>query len=72
MPFSGKMKIENSFDVIVIGGGPAGGMCALELAKKGMRVLLTEKFRSFSENNFSSAGRTGGFLLGQFRSAKQL
>ncbi len=56
MPFSGKMKIENSFDVIVIGGGPAGGMCALELAKKGMRVLLTEKFRSFSENNFSSAG----------------
>ncbi|MGV3629914.1 MAG: NAD(P)/FAD-dependent oxidoreductase [Bacteroidota bacterium] len=53
---SGNMNMENNFDVIVIGGGPAGGMCALELAKKGIRVLLVEKFRSFSENNFSSAG----------------
>lgn len=48
--------METSFDVIVIGAGPAGGKCALELAKSGLKVLLTEKHRSFDENNFSSAG----------------
>ncbi|MCE3296476.1 MAG: hypothetical protein K0R65_2190 [Crocinitomicaceae bacterium] len=48
--------METSFDVIVIGGGPAGGKCALELAKRGLKVLLAEKYSSFEENNFSSAG----------------
>lgn len=44
------------YDVIVIGAGPAGGKCAFELAKKGIRVLLVEKFARFEENDFSSAG----------------
>jgi digeranylgeranylglycerophospholipid reductase len=44
------------FDVIVIGAGPAGGKCALELAKKGIKTLLVERFENFDQNNFSSAG----------------
>jgi len=46
------------YDVIVVGGGPAGGQCARNLSKKGHKVLLVEKFKSFEENNFSSAGMT--------------
>lgn len=44
------------FDVIVIGAGPAGGQCARQLAKSGVKVLLVEKYATFEENNFSSAG----------------
>jgi len=51
------MKIEY-FDVVVVGGGPAGGQTARSLAQKGVRVLLVEKHESFSLNNFSSAGMT--------------
>ena len=46
------------FDVVVIGGGPAGGQTARTLAKKGVKVLLVEKHKDFSLNNFSSAGMT--------------
>lgn len=34
---------EQSFDVAVVGGGPAGSTCATLLAKKGYNVLLVEK-----------------------------
>jgi digeranylgeranylglycerophospholipid reductase len=44
------------FEVVIIGGGPAGGHCARQLAKSGIKVLLVERFKSFAENNFSSAG----------------
>ncbi len=47
-----------SFDVIIIGGGPAGGQTARKLSKKGKKVLLVEKHSSFALNNFSSAGMT--------------
>ncbi|MFD2529961.1 MULTISPECIES: NAD(P)/FAD-dependent oxidoreductase [Polaribacter] len=46
------------YDVVVIGGGPAGGQVARNLAKKGHRILLVERFPSFLDNNFSSAGMT--------------
>ena len=46
------------FDVVVIGGGPAGGQTARNLAKKGHKVLLVERYENFSLNNFSSAGMT--------------
>ena len=46
------------FDVVVIGGGPAGGQASRSLAKNGRKVLLVEKYKNFSLNNFSSAGMT--------------
>src|SRR5664279_3216119 len=33
---------ENSWDVVVIGGGPAGCSAAISLSKRGLRVLLCE------------------------------
>jgi len=47
-----------SYDVIVVGGGPAGGQTARNLSKLGYKVLLTERYASFEDNNFSSAGMT--------------
>ena len=44
------------FDVVVVGGGPAGGHCARSLAKAGHKVLLVEQHENFEINAFSSAG----------------
>lgn len=46
------------YDVVVIGGGPAGGQSARNLSKKGYKVLLVERYENFSQNDFSSAGMT--------------
>lgn len=35
----------DSYDAIVVGGGPAGSSCAMLLAKKGAKVLLLDKER---------------------------
>lgn len=35
--------MEDSFDVIVVGGGPGGSACCAFLSKKGLKVLLLEK-----------------------------
>ena len=40
------------FDVVVIGGGPAGGQTSRNLAKKGHKVLLVERYENFSLNTF--------------------
>ncbi len=47
-----------SYDVVVVGGGPAGGQTSRNLAKRGYNVLLVERYPSFDDNNFSSAGMT--------------
>ena len=47
-----------SYDVVVIGGGPAGGQASRNLAKRGHKVLLVERYSTFEDNNFSSAGMT--------------
>ncbi|MCT7986253.1 NAD(P)/FAD-dependent oxidoreductase [Laspinema sp. A4] len=44
-----------SFDVIIVGAGPAGGHCARQLAGAGIQVLLVEQHQTFEVNNFSSA-----------------
>lgn len=48
--------MKDEYDVIVIGAGPAGGQCARNIAKQGISVLLVERFNSFYDNNYSSAG----------------
>ncbi|MCF7817777.1 MAG: aminoacetone oxidase family FAD-binding enzyme [Kiritimatiellales bacterium] len=46
------------FDVIVVGGGPAGMMAAGRAAECGRRVLLVEKNRAFGEKlNLTGGGR---------------
>ena len=50
--------VENEFDVIIVGAGPAGAQCARELVKKGYKVLLIEKSKEIGEPNFSSVGTT--------------
>ena len=37
------MSSNNNFDVIIVGGGPAGLGSALHIAEKGIPVLLLEK-----------------------------
>ena len=46
------------YDVVIIGGGPAGGQTARNLTKKGHKILLVERSQNFNENSFSSAGMT--------------
>jgi digeranylgeranylglycerophospholipid reductase len=54
--------MQKNYDVVVIGAGPAGGQCARELAEKGKRVLLVEKAKDFSINNYSSGGAPAEIL----------
>ena len=44
-----------SFDIVIVGAGPAGGQCARILAKSGRQVLLVEQNDNFNKNDFSSA-----------------
>jgi flavin-dependent dehydrogenase len=37
--------MNESFDVVIVGGGPGGSVCAARLAQRGVRVLLLEKER---------------------------
>lgn len=37
--------MKQNYDVVIVGGGPAGATLAYELARKGIRVLLLEKER---------------------------
>ena len=45
----------HSFDVVIIGAGPAGSYGAFLLAQQGFQVLLVEQHSHFQKNNFSSA-----------------
>ncbi|MEZ2319289.1 MAG: NAD(P)/FAD-dependent oxidoreductase [Microcoleus sp.] len=44
-----------SFDIVIVGAGPAGGHCARILAKSGRQLLLVEQNDNFNKNDFSSA-----------------
>ncbi len=45
------MSEEPEFDVVIVGGGPAGCSAAYFLAKKGYQILLLEKGRSLGSKN---------------------
>lgn len=56
--FASELEEYVSSDAIVVGAGPSGLVCARELAKKGLRVLLVER------NNYLGGGFwIGGFLM---------
>lgn len=56
--FVGELEEYVSSDVIVVGAGPSGLICARELARQGTRVLLIER------NNYLGGGFwIGGFLM---------
>ncbi len=46
----------NTYDVVVIGGGPAGMMSAIEASKKGLKVLLLEKNSRLGEKLLITGG----------------
>ncbi|MFZ5654592.1 MAG: dihydrolipoyl dehydrogenase [Pseudomonadota bacterium] len=50
--------MSNSFDVIVIGGGPAGYVCAIRAAQLGLSVACIERYR-----NAEGQGVLGGTCL---------
>ena len=52
------MKILNHFDVIIIGAGAAGMMCAIESGKRGKSVLLLDHSKKIGEKiRISGGGR---------------
>lgn len=51
-----KKKDTRKYDVVIVGAGPSGGQCARLLSQKGHKVLIVDRVRDLSLNNFSSAG----------------
>ena len=51
--------MEDKFDAIVVGAGPAGSAAAYTLAREGLDVLLAERGKYAGAKNVS-----GGILLG--------
>lgn len=50
------MKTQGEFDVVVVGGGPAGMMSAGRAAERGLRVLLIEKNDSLGKKLLITGG----------------
>ena len=49
------MSAEYSYDLVIVGGGPAGSSAAYTAAKNGVKVALLEK-----ENSIAETVRTSG------------
>ena len=50
------MIVKQDFDVIVLGGGAAGLMCAIEAGKRGRRVVVLERARRIGKKILISGG----------------
>ncbi|HEV8183959.1 MAG TPA: FAD-dependent oxidoreductase, partial [Candidatus Angelobacter sp.] len=48
--------MQNSFDVIVLGGGAAGLMCAIEAGRRGRRVAVLERAERIGKKILISGG----------------
>lgn len=76
-PINGSDSVDNTvYDVIVIGGGFAGSFTALELLKKGYKVLHIDKDSSILGSSSSSYNEcyklhTGIHYLGDLETARQ-
>ena len=57
----------HAHDVIVVGAGPAGAVCATELARHGWHVLVLERARQprFKTCGGGLVGRSDGFVSWQ-------
>ena len=53
-----------SFDVIVVGSGPAGSMAVKELTERGLEVLLLEAGRDLTDHDFDPADKSKKFVMG--------
>jgi hypothetical protein len=64
--------VETSWDVIVIGGGPAGMMTAGVAAKKGAKVILIEKNKKLGEKLLITGGGRCNVTNSEFDNRKLL
>ncbi len=49
------MENDNHYDYIIIGSGFGGSVSALRLSEKGYKVLVIEKGKNFSANDFPNS-----------------
>jgi predicted Rossmann fold flavoprotein len=56
MPLAEQDRVRRSFDVVVVGAGAAGLMCAIEAGRRGRRVLLLEHAERVGKKILISGG----------------
>jgi geranylgeranyl reductase family protein len=56
------MRMENQFDIIIVGGGPAGATAAYQLGQAGVKVLLLDKATEFPREKPCGGGLSARLL----------